>query len=78
MPYVYFQTFGCQMNVADSNELCDRLTARGYKPTEDPTFADIIVVNTCSVREHAEQRARVRIRPAEEERGATLGDRLYG
>jgi tRNA-2-methylthio-N6-dimethylallyladenosine synthase len=61
MPYVYFQTFGCQMNVADSNELCDRLAARGYQPTEDPTFADIIVVNTCSVREHAEQRARVRI-----------------
>ena len=49
------------MNIADSNELCDRLSARGYQPTEDPAFADIIVVNTCSVREHAEQRARVRI-----------------
>jgi tRNA-2-methylthio-N6-dimethylallyladenosine synthase len=61
MPYVFFQTFGCQMNVADSNELSDRLQARGYEPTEDPTFADIVVVNTCSVREHAEQRARVRI-----------------
>ena len=61
MPYVYFQTFGCQMNVADSNELSDRLQARGYLPAEDPTFADLVVVNTCSVREHAEKRARVRI-----------------
>lgn len=61
MPSVFFQTFGCQMNVADSNELCDRLLARGFQPIEDPSFADLIVVNTCSVREHAEQRARVRI-----------------
>ena len=49
------------MNVADSTELGNRLMARGYQPTEDPTFADLIVVNTCSVREHAEQRARIRI-----------------
>jgi tRNA-2-methylthio-N6-dimethylallyladenosine synthase len=61
MRYVYFQTFGCQMNVADSNELGSKLFIRGYHPTEDPTLADLIVVNTCSVREHAEQRARVRI-----------------
>jgi len=61
MRYVYFQTFGCQMNVADSNEFGSKLFVRGYHPTEDPSLADLIIVNTCSVREHAEQRARVRI-----------------
>jgi tRNA-2-methylthio-N6-dimethylallyladenosine synthase len=49
------------MNVADSNEIGSKLYSYGFKPVEDPTLADIIIVNTCSVREHAEQRARVRI-----------------
>lgn len=49
------------MNVADTNEIGSILFARGFEPIEDPAGADLIVVNTCSVREHAEQRARVRI-----------------
>ncbi len=61
MPYVFFQTFGCQMNIADSDEICGRLVKSGFYPTEDPSLADLIVVNTCSVREHAERRAKVRI-----------------
>lgn len=61
MPFVHFQTFGCQMNVADSEALLYALASRGYAPTEEPEEADLIVVNTCSVREHAERRAQARI-----------------
>ncbi|MBN1576958.1 MAG: tRNA (N6-isopentenyl adenosine(37)-C2)-methylthiotransferase MiaB [Chitinispirillaceae bacterium] len=61
MPYVYFQTFGCQMNVADSNDIGERLFTHGFRSSDDPAKADLIVVNTCSVREHAEQRAKTRI-----------------
>ncbi len=61
MPYVYFRTFGCQMNVADSNEVAERLRMYGFQTTEDPSAADLIIVNTCSVREHAENRAKARI-----------------
>ncbi|MGA2505881.1 MAG: tRNA (N6-isopentenyl adenosine(37)-C2)-methylthiotransferase MiaB [Chitinispirillaceae bacterium] len=61
MPSVYFQTFGCQMNVADSDALLRALAARGYEPVTSPDNADLIVVNTCSVREHAEVRAQQRI-----------------
>ena len=61
MPSVFFQTFGCQMNVADSDALMRALAAHGYAPVPTPGEADLIVVNTCSVREHAEARALARI-----------------
>jgi tRNA-2-methylthio-N6-dimethylallyladenosine synthase len=57
MPSVYFETFGCQMNVADSDLLASALASRGYEKTEISRNADLIVVNTCSVRDHAETRA---------------------
>lgn len=57
MPSVFFETFGCQMNVADSDALASALLARGYTKTGDAASADLVVINTCSVREHAEQRA---------------------
>jgi len=50
-------TFGCQMNVYDSEVLKGILSQKGYSSTEKPEEADLIVVNTCSVREHAEIRA---------------------
>jgi tRNA-2-methylthio-N6-dimethylallyladenosine synthase len=62
MPFVFFETFGCQMNVADSDMLAQALYSRGYVPIEDSDAADLIVVNTCSVREHAEIRAIARIK----------------
>jgi tRNA-2-methylthio-N6-dimethylallyladenosine synthase len=61
MPLVYFETFGCQMNVADSDELTDALLLRGFTKTQSSTDADVVVINTCSVREHAEVRALARI-----------------
>jgi tRNA-2-methylthio-N6-dimethylallyladenosine synthase len=57
MPLVFFETFGCQMNVADSDLLASALASRGFEETGDSGAADLIVVNTCSVRQHAETRA---------------------
>lgn len=56
MPSVYLETYGCQMNVADSELMLGKLAAAGYTPTENPEGADVILVNTCAVRENAEQR----------------------
>jgi len=53
----FIRTFGCQMNGADS-EVMERLLEReGYAKVDSPEVADVIIVNTCSVREHAEDRA---------------------
>ncbi len=54
---VYLQTYGCQMNERDSEEVLGMLTAQGYELTQQPERADVILLNTCSVREHAEERA---------------------
>jgi tRNA-2-methylthio-N6-dimethylallyladenosine synthase len=61
MPFVYFETFGCQMNVADSDMLAQTLFSHGYLPVEESDKADLIVINTCSVRQRAEIRAQARI-----------------
>jgi tRNA-2-methylthio-N6-dimethylallyladenosine synthase len=53
----YVRTYGCQMNVADSNEMGRHLRARGLEETQDPDEASVILVNTCTVRQHAEDRA---------------------
>jgi tRNA-2-methylthio-N6-dimethylallyladenosine synthase len=61
MPLFFFQTFGCQMNIADSDDLKRELLCRGYSETSDVHQADLLIVNTCSVRENAELRAKARI-----------------
>src|SRR4051794_38804793 len=53
---LYLETFGCQMNVLDSELVLGQLRAQGYESTDDREQADVIVYNTCSVREHAEQK----------------------
>jgi tRNA-2-methylthio-N6-dimethylallyladenosine synthase len=53
----YVETFGCQMNLADSLEMGRRLKARGLKKTDDASEAHVILVNTCTVRQHAEDKA---------------------
>ncbi|MFH0893549.1 MAG: tRNA (N6-isopentenyl adenosine(37)-C2)-methylthiotransferase MiaB [Bacteroidota bacterium] len=53
---VYIETYGCQMNVADSEIVASVMRSAGCVLTQDISVADIILVNTCSVRDHAEQR----------------------
>jgi len=53
----FVRTYGCQMNVADSNEMGRHLQARGIMQTEDSDDATVLLVNTCTVRQHAEDRA---------------------
>lgn len=53
----FVETFGCQMNVADSLEMARRLRVRGYRATSDMDRADVVLVNTCTVRDHAEHKA---------------------
>ncbi len=55
--YAYIETFGCQQNEADSERIMGMLSRMGYIPIYDASLADIIIVNTCAVREHAELRA---------------------
>ena len=57
----YIETYGCQMNVADSEVVAAILEAKGYTRTDERNEADLILVNTCSVRENAEQRVRGRV-----------------
>jgi tRNA-2-methylthio-N6-dimethylallyladenosine synthase len=57
----YMATFGCQMNEYDSNLIGGMFERRGLNATEDPAEADILVVNTCSIRGGAEDRAYARI-----------------
>ncbi len=58
----YIETYGCQMNVADSEVVAAILKKHNYYPVDDPEGADIILVNTCAIRENAEQRVRARLR----------------
>ena len=51
--YLYIQTFGCQMNVHDSEQMAALLADSGYKLTENIRLADLILLNTCSIREKA-------------------------
>jgi tRNA-2-methylthio-N6-dimethylallyladenosine synthase len=55
-PTVYIETYGCQMNVSDSELMLGKLAAAGYTPVDRPDGADVILVNTCAIRDHAEQR----------------------
>jgi len=56
MPSVYIETYGCQMNLADTELLFGHLGRHGYQRTDDPAGADVILINTCAIREHAEER----------------------
>ena len=58
---VYIETYGCQMNVSDSELMLGKLAASGYDQVEAPEAADVILVNTCAIREHAEQRVMGRL-----------------
>src|SRR6516162_6467588 len=64
----YLETFGCQMNEHDSEKVAGVLLARGYKQVERLDAADVVLYNTCSIREKAAQKVFSRLgelRPAE-------------
>ncbi|MEW6269233.1 MAG: tRNA (N6-isopentenyl adenosine(37)-C2)-methylthiotransferase MiaB, partial [Thermodesulfobacteriota bacterium] len=53
---VFLETYGCQMNLADSELVSGLLRRHGYERTDDPAAADVLLLNTCAIREHAEER----------------------
>ena len=57
MPTVYIKTYGCQMNERDSEAVAAQLVGRGYTLVRDEKSADVVLLNTCSVRDLAEQKA---------------------
>jgi tRNA-2-methylthio-N6-dimethylallyladenosine synthase len=59
---VFIETYGCQMNLADSELISGVLAARGYRAVASPDQADVILLNTCAIREHAEERVAQRVR----------------
>ena len=61
MPSVYIETYGCQMNVADTELMRGHLARSGYTAAADPADADVILLNTCAIREHAEERIHGRL-----------------
>jgi tRNA-2-methylthio-N6-dimethylallyladenosine synthase len=74
-PTVYVETYGCQMNVSDSELMLGTLAAHGYTAVDAPDGADVILVNTCAIREHAETRVLGRLGELRRhmKRGAVVG-----
>ena len=58
---LYVETYGCQMNISDGELMEGILGAHGYEISADPEEADVILVNTCAIREHAERRVLGRV-----------------
>jgi len=57
----FIETFGCQMNVLDSEKIAGSLCCKGMQAVEDPSEADVILLNTCSVRDKAVQKVYARL-----------------
>ncbi|HUR47703.1 MAG TPA: hypothetical protein VMZ27_17600, partial [Candidatus Saccharimonadales bacterium] len=57
MPSVFIKTYGCQMNERDSEQVATQLMAKGYALAESEATADVVLLNTCSVRDQAELKA---------------------
>jgi len=57
MPKFFIKTYGCQMNERDSEQVAHSLIVRGYERTENALEADVVLLNTCSVRDMADQKA---------------------
>jgi tRNA-2-methylthio-N6-dimethylallyladenosine synthase len=75
MKKLYIKTYGCQMNVYDSARMADVLAPLGYAPVEGPDGADMIILNTCHIREKAAEKVFSelgRLRPLKERHGTVL------
>jgi tRNA-2-methylthio-N6-dimethylallyladenosine synthase len=72
---VYIETYGCQMNVSDTELMLGRLVESGYRSVQQPDGADVILINTCAIRDHAEQRVMGRLGEMKSrmKRGAVVG-----
>ena len=73
---VYLETYGCQMNVADSELILGHLQGTGYTRTDAPDAADVILLNTCAIREHAEARVLGRLGELARHKAARPGVRI--
>src|SRR5687767_3702049 len=76
---LYIKTYGCQMNVYDSERMADVLAPLGYGMTDDPAGADLVVLNTCHIREKATEKVYSelgKIRDMRDERLAGGGSRM--
>ncbi|MGY8918537.1 MAG: tRNA (N6-isopentenyl adenosine(37)-C2)-methylthiotransferase MiaB, partial [Flavobacteriales bacterium] len=59
---MFLESYGCAMNFSDSEIIASIMNGAGYSTTKDETEADLILVNTCSIREKAEERVRNRLK----------------
>ncbi|MBI4908171.1 MAG: tRNA (N6-isopentenyl adenosine(37)-C2)-methylthiotransferase MiaB [Acidobacteria bacterium] len=74
MKKFYIETFGCQMNVHDSEKVIGTLSSRGYEQVETPDDADLVLYNTCSIRDKAEQKVFSRLQEFKRSsKGKTFG-----
>ncbi|MDX1395199.1 MAG: tRNA (N6-isopentenyl adenosine(37)-C2)-methylthiotransferase MiaB [Gemmatimonadota bacterium] len=67
---LYIETYGCQMNINDTELMEGLLAARGFVRVGDPAGADVVLINTCAIREHAERRVQGRIGQLQRHRAA--------
>jgi tRNA-2-methylthio-N6-dimethylallyladenosine synthase len=67
----FIETYGCQMNVHDSERIAGLLEQAGYEATAEPRHADVVVINTCSVRERAEEKLYTRLGEVRQASGET-------
>src|ERR1700676_3640735 len=69
MKTFYIETFGCQMNAHDSEKVIGTLLAEGYQQVETPEAAHLVLYNTCSIRDKAEQKVFNRLQQFKREAG---------
>lgn len=74
--YLYIETYGCQMNVADSEVVASVMGMQGYKLTDDIDRASAVLLNTCSIRDNAEQKINSRLRVLDAMRRKRKGKRM--
>ena len=75
---VYIETYGCQMNVNDSGIVASVLEKSGYGLTRDEDEADVVLLNTCAIRENAEQKIRTRLGMLRAEKQRRDGELMLG
>src|SRR5579884_4477812 len=69
MKKFYIETFGCQMNVHDSEKVIGTLLSQGYEQVETPEAAELVLYNTCSIRDKAEQKVFSRLQQFKRDNG---------